>query len=247
MKGPKVIGRLKECSLPAADLPSDENALAMWTWSDGQTVKFTSCTVGAFKLKERHSTQSAGAPLAWEGVHKATQHKISVAQRVDRSLLLSVYEQDRQILMLKMNLFAPIENEHAQVPPDHPAAIGAYKFLIPIAKRFANDEIAKTQLKEERDKALAAGEWTQRARRTPTAPTAEVPDNQATHGDQNKPDDKKKPDDLWQPDDQKQPDDKNKKTDGQKQPDDKKKKTYGQMTRTTQKKIKKEKKRIADK
>jgi hypothetical protein len=152
-----IIEKNKELSMPllTEELEAaDETNLVKWTWSDGHSIVFDFCTVGALKLKQRQNIAKLGAPCAWEGEHVVTHNRISVSQRVDRNLLLSIYEQNKQVGMLKMSHFGEIQNEHQQIEPTHPVAIAAYKFFIPIAKAYAENTITREQITIKRDEGL---------------------------------------------------------------------------------------------
>ena len=89
--------------------------------------------------------------VLWTGTHAETNHTITVAQRVDRALLLSVYEQARQVLMVRQNLFGPVPDEHQQSPLDDPTLQKALAFTKKIAASYANGEVAVAGLKDYRD------------------------------------------------------------------------------------------------
>ena len=89
--------------------------------------------------------------VLWTGTHAETNHTITVAQRVDRALLLSVYEQARQVLMVRQNLFGPVPDEHQQSPLDDPTLQKALALTKKIAASYANGEVAVAGLKDYRD------------------------------------------------------------------------------------------------
>ena len=83
-----------------------------------------------------------------------THHRLTIAQRKDRALLLSLYEPGKQVCMVRMNIFAPIANESEFLEKDHPALLCAYKLLKPIADEYAKGEIGRDKLYTMRDEAL---------------------------------------------------------------------------------------------
>ena len=163
-------GGRPEFSLPPSAAGNDDDMLEI-SWSDGLKWKCTDCTVGMFKqvATRRGQQMTGGEGNLWTGYHAASKNEVSIAQRVDRKLLMSVYLQTRQVLQVRMSIFGKIEDESAQVASDHPACVGALAFLTPIAVRFAAGEIAAAQLYPTRDAELVSlglkGEKKRRRRR----------------------------------------------------------------------------------
>ena len=88
------------------------------------------------------------------GQHIETKHKVTVQQRVDRILLLLLCEQQRQVLQIRMNIFGEIKNEKEQLPIKDPVLMKAMEVMVPLAKKFVNNELRRTELKAARDEAL---------------------------------------------------------------------------------------------
>ena len=87
----------------------------------------------------------------WEGTHCTTNHKVRVAQRTDRSLLMVIYEQARQICQVRVDAFDKNMSEQVQrLPADHPVIVMAGEFMTTIAKDFCEDKIKKEDLLEAR-------------------------------------------------------------------------------------------------
>lgn len=78
--------------------------------------------------------------------------EVIVAQRVDRHLLVSIYEQQRHVCAVRANFWGGIGDEHKQMPPDHPVLIAVTKFMTPFAQAFADGTVLRENLKTERDK-----------------------------------------------------------------------------------------------
>ena len=125
----------------------DTHVLAEWPDGCKSMIRLTKN-----QLKGSHTAPG----VLYENEHTQTHHKISIKQRVDRSLLMSVYEQNRQILQVKMNLFGPIDNENVQQPLDHPATQGALSLLTgkPLVDKYCAGELTQQQLKDTRAEAL---------------------------------------------------------------------------------------------
>jgi hypothetical protein len=92
----------------------------------------------------------------WLQEHSGTKHKIYIEQRVDRKLLLSLYEQSKQRLQVRVDAFGQVEDQTKQLPKDHPALVKALAFMIDIGWKFVNGEIPISDLKRHRDEKMAA-------------------------------------------------------------------------------------------
>ena len=80
--------------------------------------------------------------------------QVHISQRVDRMLLLSVFEQGCQRLQVKMNLFGVVRDERVQEPKDSATLVAALAFLIPIAEMYMTGKLTKEQLIPYRNEAL---------------------------------------------------------------------------------------------
>ena len=89
----------------------------------------------------------------FEGEHVITKNRVSVAQRTDRHLLLSLYDQAAQVLMVRVDLFGAVDG-HKIVEQDHPALVAAAAFFVPLAKHYANNGVSRADLKGYRDAEL---------------------------------------------------------------------------------------------
>ena len=143
---PKDLG----LPLPCGGKPRDEPAVA--SWPDGFSARIPELTWG-------HVQDLTGGRVSMAGVlfraeHSVTKHAVTVAQRLDRRLLLSLYEQSRQVLQIPVSKFGPVEDETKRVDENHPSLLGALDVMIPIAKKFANNELSRGDLKKARDSAM---------------------------------------------------------------------------------------------
>jgi len=108
------------------------------TSGDSSKVTITDITVGQLLalMKERPLQGEANPRIIWQGEHATTHHKISIAQRVDRALLCSVYEQSRQIASICANLFGPLPGDQpCAVENKHPPMQAACAFMLPLVRR----------------------------------------------------------------------------------------------------------------
>ena len=149
-KGLRLAWRKKadgglERSLPpeiADDVPSDQPLVA--TFWDNTTATVPGMTVGTWRLQLAQAAQRHSPPL-YSRVVDTTKHELSIRQRVDRMLLLSLYEQSRQILQVRTDKFGALEdNEDGRVktlPNGHPTLLRAVEFMSSIADMYATGQI----------------------------------------------------------------------------------------------------------
>ena len=131
----------------------DDDTLALATWPDGYKASLD-VTVGFINglSRGRGGTQPS-KKLEW--THLVTKHSITVAQRVDRCLLVSTYEQNRQVLQVRVDAFGAIEDQSKQLPDNDPVLLKAMEFMGDIAKDFAGNVIMRHDLADERKTKLA--------------------------------------------------------------------------------------------
>ena len=79
-------------------------------------------------------------------VHKITNNAISLKMKKDRQLLMTMYEQNSQILQVGVATFGPEDDEDSQLQ--------AAQFMGELAKLYANDKVEKKDLKERRNSML---------------------------------------------------------------------------------------------
>ena len=146
----------RELSLALIDdeaLPDEANVTV--EFDNGDKFTLPSTTMGMVRVQVAKQLK---ASCIWEAEHKIAHHRIWTAQRVDRTLLLSVYEQARQICQVRLDLFGDLpQPQPAPIPDDHPAIPKAMQFMEPLLKRFIADDIKDAQeLKQARDVQLKA-------------------------------------------------------------------------------------------
>ena len=89
----------------------------------------------------------------YETEHKISKHKITIKQRPDRKhILMSIYEQGKQILQVAMRDFGEAGSE--KLPDDHPTVVASLEFLTPLADLYAQGGHTPASLKVERDQRL---------------------------------------------------------------------------------------------
>jgi hypothetical protein len=95
----------------------------------------------------RRSTQSNEA--IFEGQHSVTKNKLVVAQRADRHLLLSLYEQSKQICQIRVDRGGTLPGtQPSTVPLETPALQTCIVFMTKVAQDYASDKITLPQIKE---------------------------------------------------------------------------------------------------
>ena len=123
-------------------------------WKDGTTWTVPTITFGDLRRRSQRRPQKRQG--LWEGSHCVSHHALFLEQRCDRSLLVSLYEQRRQILSLRASLMGPLpEPQPACVANDDPTIRKCVDFLVPICEDYQAGRIESTAaLKEVRDKKL---------------------------------------------------------------------------------------------
>jgi hypothetical protein len=79
---------------------------------------------------------------------------VHLSQRVDRCLLLSLYEQTSQRLQIRVDKFGEVLDQSKQLPADSPVLQLAMDVMLPIAKKFVNGEIEVKDMLQLRNDAL---------------------------------------------------------------------------------------------
>jgi hypothetical protein len=125
------------------------------SWMDGTVCVIDAVTVGAYKeLLQTRKSASSDAAL-WEAEHSVTKHSIQLKQRIDKPLqnqpiatrlLVSMYEQGKQVCQVRLCKFGDVEGSGETMPPEHKTVKAALAFMQPIAEAFANDQLAADQL-----------------------------------------------------------------------------------------------------
>ena len=85
----------------------------------------------------------------FESQHSVTKNKLVVAQRADRQLLLSLFEQSKQIMQIRVDRCGTLPgNQPCNVPLETPALQTCIAFMTQVAQDYASDKVTLLQLKE---------------------------------------------------------------------------------------------------
>ena len=131
----------------------------MFSWPDGDSWT-SEKTVDEYKNgNSRH--QSCESSHLWESTHFETHNKLYLAQRTDRTLLLSLYEQGHQIAQVNVATFGTLPApQPGVVAKGHPTLEKAMNFMKPLAVAYATGEITdRAELKNAKAEKLK--EWQQ--------------------------------------------------------------------------------------
>ena len=128
-----------------------DNDIVIACWPDGFSAPLPDWTVGEYLKLVGTGGKRSGAMFST--THVKTCHEITVAQRSDRDMLMSIYEQGKQICMTKVPYWGDVV-DNKTLPDNHPSVQGAFTFMKELAEAFARDEVARDELKEERDRRL---------------------------------------------------------------------------------------------
>jgi hypothetical protein len=132
----------------------DDSDIVQATWmTDPRVHEVPGLTIQRLKLLLMNRGGSSCGEL-WASTHAVTKHKIYIQQRVDRHLLVSLYEQTRQVLQLRLDLFGPIADQRQQLPKDSDIVQKGVSLMQPIAEKFCRGDICKDDLKGARDFAV---------------------------------------------------------------------------------------------
>ena len=103
----------------------------------------------------QRSMDIVGSKLIVEQTHKTTKNTIKLDQRVDRNLLIAIYENGRQILQNRVDEFGPCANENQRLPENDETILKAFAFMRPIFDMYVKNEINKDEILTVKNKLIA--------------------------------------------------------------------------------------------
>ena len=131
----------------------------MGVWRDGMRHPIADISCDMWKvLSSSRSSRQDGAKNLWEGERANTHHKLVLAQRVDRQLLVSLYEQQRQVLQLRADRWGPLPGRQPCIVPDTDETLRkVVEFALPLVQAYAAGSLATVaDLKAARDEKMKA-------------------------------------------------------------------------------------------
>jgi len=155
------------------------------TFLDGSvaTIDKDLITVGDFRaILNGRANPNLGQPPLFEMEHIVTHNTITLRQRTDTCLLLSIYEQSKQILQVRADKFGPLPNDdHKIIPNGHTTIQAALAFMRPLVISYCQNDLKdKEGLKEARDNKLKEMNLDKPMRKRPAAAPAKAADTAAS-------------------------------------------------------------------
>ena len=145
---------------------ADDSDAVVAKWPDGDTHAITDLTCGQLRGLQGRTPGAVGTGVLWSGETHDTHHALKIEQRVDRSLLMSLYEQSRQVLQVRQDTFGEVKDHSKQLHADDPTCKACLEFLVDLAVDYASGKVPLESLKHERDARLKTlGLWDNRPRR----------------------------------------------------------------------------------
>ena len=128
----------REMSYTVEDDPDQEDDAGITVeFENGDKYQLKHITFG--HIRSANATPSQN--VIWEAYHKKTKNKIWLAQRLDRPLLISVFEQGRQMTQIRADFFGVVEDQSAFLPGDHEILKKAKEFFMPLLEDLLEDRI----------------------------------------------------------------------------------------------------------
>ena len=113
------------------------------TWADGYKIDIEDVLSNELENYSNPRKDKAAVQKVWEGEHATSHHRLFVQKRVDRSLLVSLYEQTRQICQVQVKMFGPEDSEEAFQK--------AAKLMTEIGETYATGSVGRSDLFKLRD------------------------------------------------------------------------------------------------
>lgn len=161
---------------------TDETDIVQATWmTDPRVHEVPGLTVKRLMLLVNRGGSYCGE--LWSSTHSVTKHKIHLQQRVDRHLLISIFEQTRQILQLRLDQLGPIDDQRQQLPKESEVLKKGISIMQPLAEKYCRGEVSKDDLKQARDTAIKESGFTifkQAAMKKPACSKEPVPKKPGT-------------------------------------------------------------------
>lgn len=147
----------KELSAPLTAEPEDhDDDLVLASFADGTSWAISNFTVGDLRDKTTARSGGSGVSKLWTGTRASTHHELALQQRVDRCLLIALYEQGAQVCQFRADAFGKLPpGKQNSLPPGHPLLDRVKEVVVPLCERYASGEIASVgDLKAARNELL---------------------------------------------------------------------------------------------
>ena len=143
----RLSDNFTEPGLPmTADSNLDSDGFLMAEWPDGELATMPGMTPEALRGMIKAKAGSCGELFGMD--HKESNNRVSLRQKIDRTLLMVAYEQSKILVCVRMNLFAKIEDERCQTDPEHPACKAAVEFLKPLVVKYCCGQVERGKLND---------------------------------------------------------------------------------------------------
>jgi hypothetical protein len=130
----------KEPGLPLAATPgAGPSDPVIAEWHDGMRTPIDDFTHD--RLKAMNSTRKATEGCLYEAVKADNQHKLTLTQKVDRKLLLVMFEQNKHMLNFRVNSFGPVADESKRLDKDDVVLKAAVAAMKPIVDDYASGKV----------------------------------------------------------------------------------------------------------
>ena len=131
-------------------------------WDDGSMFTIEDMTVQAYRQQaDQRGTKERDC--LWTGSHTVTHHRLEIKQRPDKELknkplstklLMSLYEQGRQVLQMRVFEFGHVQGDAQCLPAEDKTIKAALAFTQPIAIDYMNNKFPVEEIKNIRNKAF---------------------------------------------------------------------------------------------
>ena len=122
---------------------------------DGSTHELAEITIDKYRQLIGRAQNDNAAMILWKGETASTHHKLELRQRTDRFLLVSLFEQSRQVVQFRVDYFGRLPADPPQpcmVPRGLKALEDCVQFAIPLCEMYAKEKLLDPQaLKAARD------------------------------------------------------------------------------------------------
>ena len=159
MSATRVQANRKQVSEPIIDDPKADDISMVRASFPGDSgsvdlMEVPGLTYEALRALMRTKPHASTGKL-WSCEHSQTRHRLYIEQRVDRKLLLSLFEQSKQRLQVRIDTFGPVADQNKQLPADDPVLKKALAFMVPLGVAFGDDKVDVLGLRRLRNDQLA--------------------------------------------------------------------------------------------